>query len=41
MANSGLDPTNTDPLGPGALPSGNGNYYLSMGRVGMSLLFEI
>jgi hypothetical protein len=40
ITNSGLDPTNTDPLGPGALPSGNGSYYLNMGRVGMSLLFE-
>jgi hypothetical protein len=40
ITNSGLDPRNTDPLGPGALPSGNGSYYLNMGRVGMSLLTQ-
>ncbi len=41
ITNSGLSPTNTDPNGPGALPSGNGSYYLNMYRLGMSFLFTI
>ena len=37
---SGLDPRNTDPLGPGALPSGNGVYDLDMAGLGISMLFQ-
>jgi hypothetical protein len=41
ITNSGLSLTNTGSDGPGALPSGNGLYYLNMCRLGMSLLFTI